>query len=118
MNWRMPWPTAASRWRRKATGSRMMMLNVSRARRKMATMRAPPAPIAASKISSSSFISAAPAKPTRSVSSGRKMAPMRASVSIGCSTSSRLSEFHACAKVPTTRSQVRLRACVSWMNQA
>src|SRR6266850_508400 len=59
MNWRMPWPIAESRLRRKRTGSAMITLKVSRARRKIATMRAPPAPIAASKMSSASFVSAA-----------------------------------------------------------
>ena len=43
---------------------------------------------------------------------------MRPIVSIGCMTSSTCSESQAREKVPTTRSQVRLRACVSWMNHA
>ena len=60
MNWRTPCATALSRLRRKRTGSAMITLKVSRARRKMPTMRAPPAPIAASKMNSASFISAAP----------------------------------------------------------
>lgn len=81
-------------------------------------MRAPPAPITASKISSSSFISAAPAKLMRSPISGRNSVIIRRSVSIGCGTSSSRSEAQASANVPVTRAQVRLRACVSCVNQA